>query len=370
VCPQEDQCQKRCRETIGDLINIGGLERFAADWDQRNPVFKSTLPLQSKGKVAIVGSGPAGLTAAADLGRMGHQVVIFEALHSPGGVLSYGIPEFRLPRQIVDTEIDYIKSLGVDIETNIVIGKTKTIEDLFNEGFESVFVASGAGFPLFLNIPGENLCGVYSANEFLLRVNLMKAHKFPVESDTPIKVRGKVTVIGGGNVAIDAARCALRLNAEEVHLLYRRSINEMPARPDEVKHAEEEGVRFHFLTQPLRFIGDNKGWINGIECIKMRLGSIDSSGRPRSNPIKDSEYIHKTESAIIAIGQTPHPIITRANKDIKTKPTGTIIVDPETLETSRPKVFAGGDIVSGAATVISAMKAGKIAAQSINKLLT
>lgn len=370
VCPQEDQCVGICRDTIGDLINIGGLERFVADWELRRGVTVPEVPGSTGKSVAVIGSGPAGLTAAADLAKMGHRVVIFEALHEPSGVLIYGIPEFRLPKDIVMAEVDYIKKLGVEIETNVVIGRSKTIDDLFDEGFESVFIGTGAGLPIFLGLPGENLCGIYSANEFLIRVNLMKAYKFPRGSDTPIKVRGRVSVIGGGNVAMDAARCALRLGAEEVHVLYRRTEKEMPARIDEIRRAEEEGIKFRFLTQPLRFIGDEKGWIKQIECIKMELGPLDESGRRRPLPVKGSEFLHDTEIAIVAIGQTPNPIIPRTTRDIETSKRKTIIVDQASLQTTRRGVFAGGDVVSGAATVILAMEAGKKAAQSIHRYLS
>jgi glutamate synthase (NADPH/NADH) small chain len=370
VCPQEDQCQKKCRESIGDLINIGGLERFVADWEMKNGISLPMIPPSTHKRVAIVGSGPAGLTAAAELARMGHRIVIFEALHKLGGVLTYGIPEFRLPKEVVETEIDYIKKIGVETETNVVIGKTKTVDELLEGEFEAIFIASGAGLPSFLDIPGENLNGIYSANEFLLRVNLMKAYKFPYNSDTPIKVRGRVAVIGGGNVAIDAARCARRLNTEEVQVLYRRTEEEMPARPNEVKHAREEGIKINFLTQPTRFIGDEYGFIKAVECVKMRLGSIDESQRRKPIPIEGSRFHLNVGTVIVAIGQIPHPIITRTTEGIEISKSGTIVVDPETLETSRKMIFAGGDIVSGAATVISAMKAGKTAARSINRLLS
>ena len=369
VCPQEDQCQRNCCEVIDDVINIGGLERFVADWELAN---STPLPNRSPspGKaVAVVGSGPAGLTVAAELAKMGHHVILFEALHKPGGVLTYGIPEFRLPKNIVKAEVDYIKKLGVEIELNRVIGRTMTVDDLFNEGYEAIFVASGAGLPTFLNIPRENLGGIYSANEFLLRVNLMEAYKFPAKSDTPLKLRGRVTVIGGGNVAIDAARCAIRLNAEEVYIIYRRTEMEMPARPDEVNHAQEEGVKFQFLTQPIKFIGDNAGMVKGIECIRMKLGSIDTTRRPRPIPVENSSFLFKTGTVIVAVGQAPNPLIARTTRDIKTSQTGTIIVDPTSYKTTLPRVYAGGDVVSGAATVISAMKAGKVAAQVINRKL-
>jgi glutamate synthase (NADPH/NADH) small chain len=371
VCPQENQCVGICRETIGDLINIGGLERFVADWELRKGVATPEVPSFTGKSVAVVGSGPAGLTAAADLAKMGHHVVVFEALHEPGGVLTYGIPEFRLPKDIVRAEVDYIRKLGVRIETNVVIGKSMSVDNLFEEGFDRVFIATGAGLPTFLNIPGENLCGIYSANEFLIRVNLMRACKFPKGSDTPIKVQGRVSIIGGGNVAIDAARCALRLGAKEVCVLYRRTEKEMPARIEEIKRAKEEGIQFQFLTQPVRFVGNEKSWVKQVECIRMSLGPIDETGRPAPVPLRGSEFLHRAETVVVAIGQEPNPLISRTTKGIKTsKETKGIIVDPKSLETARRGVYAGGDIVTGEATVILAMEAGKKASQSINKSLS
>jgi glutamate synthase (NADPH/NADH) small chain len=370
VCPQETQCQKFCvMGKKGDPLSIGRLERFVADYELQKGV---TVQPRSKssvgGKVAVVGSGPAGLTAAADLAKLGHKVVIFEALHAPGGVLTYGIPEFRLPKKIVQAEVDYIKKLGVDIKTDHMIGRLYTIDELFELGFKAVFIGTGAGLPRFMRIPGENLGGIYSANEFLIRVNLVKAYMFP-EYDTPIRIGKKVAVIGGGNVAMDSARSALRLGAEEVLIVYRRSKEEMPARLEEIENAEEEGVKFRFLTTPVKFLGDESGWVTGMECIAMRLGEPDESGRRRPIPIEDSEFVMNVDTVIIAIGQTPNPIIQRTTKGLKTTRWGTIVVNEKTGKTFRKGVYAGGDVVSGAATVISAMGAGKRAARSIHRYL-
>ena len=371
VCPQENQCQQFCvLGKIGDPISIGRLERFAADYERLKGV---TVPPKEKssvkGRVAIVGSGPAGLTAAADLAKLGYDVVMFESLHSTGGVLMYGIPEFRMPKKIVQAEVDYIKKLGVEVKTNYTIGRIFTIDELFASGFDAIFVGSGAGLPHFMRIPGENLGGVYSANEFLIRVNLMKAYLFP-EYDTPIRIGKKVAVIGGGNVAMDSARSALRLGAEEVYIVYRRSKEELPARAEEVENAEEEGIIFRFLTNPVKFLGDKSGWVKGIECIKMRLGEPDASGRRRPLPIEGSEFIMDVDTAVIAIGQTPNPLIQRTTEGLETTKWGTIVVqEEETGETTKKGVYAGGDVVSGAATVISAMGAGKRAARSIHEYL-
>jgi glutamate synthase (NADPH/NADH) small chain len=370
VCPQENQCQMLCvLGKMGDPVAIGRLERFAADYERMKGV---TVPPKQessvKGKVAIVGSGPAGLTAAADLVKLGYEVVMFEALHSAGGVLMYGIPEFRMPKKVVQAEVDYIKKLGVEVKTNYMIGRIFTIDELFESGFDAVFVGSGAGLPRFMRIPGENLGGVYSANEFLIRVNLMKAYLFP-EYDTPIRLGRKVAVIGGGNVAMDSARSALRLGAEEVLIVYRRSKEELPARHEEAENAEAEGIKFMFLTNPARFLGDESGWVKGIECIKMRLGEPDESGRRRPLPIEGSEFIMDVDTVVIAIGQTPNPIIQRTTKGLETTRWGTIVAKDETGETTKKGVYAGGDVVSGAATVISAMGAGKRAARSIHKYI-
>ena len=370
VCPQETQCQKFCvLGKKGDPLSIGRLERFLADYELQKGV---TVSPRSKfsigGKVAVVGSGPAGLTAAADLAKLEHEVVIFEALHAPGGVLMYGIPEFRLPKKIVQAEVNYVKKLGVDVKTDHMIGRLYTIDELFERRFDAVFIGTGAGLPRFMRIPGENLGGIYSANEFLIRVNLMKAYMFP-EYDTPIRVGKKVAVIGGGNVAMDSARCALRLGAEEVWIVYRRSRKEMPARLEEIENAEEEGIKFKFLTTPVRFLGDESGWVTAMECIAMRLGEPDESGRRRPIPIEGSEFVMDIDTVVIAIGQTPNPIIQRTTKGLKTTRQGTIVVKEKTGKASKKAVYAGGDVVSGVATVISAMGAGKRAARSIHRYL-
>jgi len=368
VCPQETQCQKYCvLGKKGDPVSIGRLERFVADWELKNGVEIPERNPSTGKKVAVIGSGPAGLTAAADLARLGHEVVVFEALHAPGGVLMYGIPEFRLPKRIVEAEVDYVKKLGVTIKTDAIIGRLHTIQELLNEGFNAIFIGTGAGLPRFLRLPGENLCGIYSANEFLIRVNLMKAYMFP-EYDTPIKIGKKVAVIGGGNVAMDASRCSLRLGAEEVHIVYRRSRAEMPARLEEVENAEEEGIKFDFLTNPVRFHGDEQGWVKQMECIRMRLAEPDESGRRRPVPIEGSNFLMDVDTVIVAIGQTPNPLIQRTTEGLEVGRHGTIIVD-ENMKTSIEGVYAGGDVVTGAATVISAMGAGKKAAESIHRYL-
>jgi len=369
VCPQEDQCEKYC--ILGkrwEPLAIGRLERFVADYERRHGVEIPPVPAPLGRKVAVIGSGPAGLTAAADLAKMGYSVTVFEALHEPGGVLVYGIPEFRLPKVIVKEEIDYIKKLGVEIRTDFVVGKVKSIDELMAGGYDAVFVGTGAGLPSFMGIPGENLSGVYSANEFLTRTNLMKAYKFP-ECDTPVKLGRRVAVIGAGNVAMDSARCALRLGAEEVFIVYRRSEAEMPARKEEIENAAEEGVQFRLLTAPRRIIGNCGGWVEAIECLKMELGEPDESGRRRPVPIEGSEYVMEVDTVIVAIGQNPNPLISQTTPDLVTGKHGIIVADPETGETSKKGVFAGGDIVTGAATVISAMGAGKRTAVAIDKYL-
>ncbi len=369
VCPQEDQCEKTCvLNKKGEPINIGALERYAADYEmvttsQRHNVTSKNGILA---KVAVVGSGPAGLTCAADLAKMGYQVTVFESLHVPGGVLVYGIPEFRLPKKIVQNEVDYIKSLGVDIRTDTLIGSTLSIDDLFNDGFKAVFIAVGAGLPQFMGIPGENLGRVYSANEFLTRINLMKAYEFPSQV-TPINIGKKVAVIGGGNVALDCARCSLRLG-KEVTLIYRRSEKEMPGRIEEIENAKEEGVVFKLLTQPVKILGDEKGFVKGMECIKMELGSPDESGRRSPVALKDSNFVLDVDTVIIAIGQNPNPLLYKATPDLEKNDNGTIKVDNNFM-TSIPGVFAGGDIITGADTVISAMGAGKKAATAIDKYI-
>ncbi len=370
VCPQENQCQEMCViGKMGDPISIGRLERFASDYERQKGV---TIPELQKaavtGKVAIVGSGPAGLTAAAELAKLGHEVVMFESLHLAGGVLMYGIPEFRLPKEIVQAEVEYIKKLGVDVKTNYTIGRIYTIDELFADGFDTLFIGSGAGLPNFMRIPGENLGGVYSANEFLIRVNLMKGYLFP-EYDTPIRIGKKVAVIGGGNVAMDSARCSLRLGADEVYIVYRRSKEELPAREEEVDNAEEEGIIFRLLNNPTKFIGDETGWVKAMECIKMKLGEPDASGRRRPVPIEGSEFIMDVDTVIIAIGQSPNPLIQRTTEGLETTKWGTIVTQEETGATTKTGVYAGGDVVSGAATVISAMGAGKTAAKSMHEYI-
>jgi glutamate synthase (NADPH/NADH) small chain len=368
VCPQEEQCQVRCVVgKIGEPVSIGRLERFLADWERgRGFVLPEKAPPTGK-KVAVVGAGPAGLTAAADLVKLGYDVVMFEALHLPGGVLVYGIPEFRLPKSIVRAEVDYIEKLGADLRLGYLIGRTHTIPELLKNGIDAVFIGSGAGLPQFMGLPGENLGGIYSANEFLIRVNLMKAYAFP-EYDTPIRVGKHVVVIGGGNVAMDSARSALRLGAEEVCIVYRRSREELPARKEEFENAEEEGIICKFLAAPLRFVGDEKGWVKAMECICMELGPPDESGRRRPIPIKGSEFTMDTDTVIVAIGRTPNPIIQRTTEGLSVTKWGTIVADANG-ETSLEGVYAGGDIVTGEATVISAMGAGKKAARAIHEYL-
>ncbi len=369
VCPQEDQCQKNCLlGRKGDPVQIGRLERFLADWELSHGVEIPEKSPSTGKRVAVIGAGPAGLTVAADLARLGHEVVVFEALHEPGGVLMYGIPEFRLPKRIVQAEIDYVKKLGVNIRTDTLIGRLYTIPELLkDEGFDAVFIGTGAGPPIFMEIPGENLCGIYSANEFLIRVNLMKSYLFP-KWDTPIKVGNKVAVIGAGNVAMDSSRCALRLGAKEVHIVYRRSRAEMPARREEVENAEEEGVLFDFLTLPVAYHGDEKGWVKKMECIRMQLSEPDESGRRKPIPIKGSNFLMDVDTVIVAIGRRPNPLIQQTTPGLKVAKDGTIIVD-ENMRTSIEGVYAGGDVVTGEATVISAMGAGRRAARSIHEYL-
>jgi len=369
VCPQEEQCQKMCvMGKKGEPVSIGRLERFVADFELQKGVNAPPTPKPTGKKVAIIGAGPAGLTAAADLAKLGHKVTIFEALHLAGGVLVYGIPEFRLPKRIVQTEVDYIKKLGVELRTDAMIGRLFAIDELFKKGFEAVFIGTGAGLPEFLGIPGENLGGIYSANEFLIRVNLMKSYRFP-EYDTPIRVGKHVVVIGGGNVAMDSARSALRLGAETVCTVYRRSREEMPAREEEVLNAEEEGIVCKFLAAPLRFLGNEQGNVKGMECIAMELGEPDASGRRRPVPIKGSETIMDVDTVVVAIGRTPNPIIQYTTKGLEATKGGTIAADEATGQTCLEGVYAGGDIVTGEATVISAMGAGKKAARNIHEYL-
>jgi len=370
VCPQEVQCEARCvLGKKGEPVAIGRLERFAADYElAMGDVRIPPIPEKTGKKVAVVGAGPAGLTVAGELAKKGHDVTIFEALHKAGGVLVYGIPEFRLPKAIVQREVDYVEKLGVKIKVDTIIGQTTTVDELFEQGYDAIFIGTGAGLPYFMNIPGENLNGVYSANEFLTRANLMKAYLFP-EYDTPVRVGSRVAVIGGGNVAMDAARVSKRLGADHVYLIYRRSRAEMPARAEEVHHAEEEGIEFRLLTAPVRVIGDEQGWVKGIECVKMELGEPDASGRRRPVEIKGSNHVIDVDVIIVAIGQGPNPILTSTTEGLKLRKTGNIEADPETGKTSRKGVFAGGDIVTGAATVILAMGAGRKAAAAIDEYL-
>ncbi len=378
VCPQETQCESKCVRGIkGEPVGIGRLERFVADWHNTYCKEMPAVPESNGHKVAVVGSGPSGLTCAGDLAKKGYKVTVFEALHLAGGVLVYGIPEFRLPKAIVQKEIDTLKALGVDIETNVVVGKTITIDELFEDGYEAVFVGSGAGLPRFMNIPGESLKGVYSANEFLTRSNLMKAYRD--DSSTPIMHAKKVAVVGGGNVAMDAARTALRLGAEEVYIVYRRSMEEIPARHEEVEHAMEEGVQFKILCNPVEILGYNNpddkrdpmnGFVTGIKCIRCELGEPDEKGRRRPVEVPGSEFVLDVDCVIMSIGTSPNPLIKSTTKGLEVNSHGGIIVEEETGKTSRDGVYAGGDAVTGAATVILAMGAGKTAAKAIDDYIS
>ncbi|MCM1273433.1 MAG: NADPH-dependent glutamate synthase [Clostridium sp.] len=365
VCPQENQCEGKCVRGIkGEAVSIGRLERFVADYHMQNGK-KAQYDIKKNGRrVAVVGSGPAGITCAGELAKKGYEVTIFEALHKAGGVLSYGIPEFRLPKSLVAKELENITDLGVKIETNVVVGRSVTVDDLFAKGYDAVFLGTGAGLPNFLRIPGENLLGVYSANEFLTRVNLMKGYK-KGESPTPVKVGRRVAVVGAGNVAMDAARTAKRLGAEEVYIVYRRGEEEVPARKEEVEHAKEEGVIFKLLNNPVKIHGED-GWVKGIEVVAQKLGEPDASGRRRPEPIEGSNNIIDVETVVIAIGQSPNPLIRQTTEGLETQKWGGIIVNEETNESTRKNVYAGGDVVTGAATVILAMGAGKKAAQAID----
>ena len=377
VCPQETQCESKC--TLGikfEPVGIGRLERFVADWHNANSTENPVRPAANGHRVAVVGSGPSGLTCAGDLAKKGYDVTVYEALHTAGGVLVYGIPEFRLPKAIVAKEVDTLKALGVKIETNVVIGKTLTIDELFDMGYEAVFIGSGAGLPSFMNIPGESLKGVYSANEFLTRSNLMKAYR--TDSTTPIMKGGKVAVVGGGNVAMDAARTALRLGAEKVYIVYRRSMEELPARAEEVEHAQEEGIDFQLLRNPVEILGyqnpddprdPKNGFVTGIRCIKMELGEPDEKGRRRPVPVPGSEFDLDVDAVVMSIGTSPNPLIKDTTKGLEVNNRGGIVVTEDGL-TSREGVYAGGDAVTGAATVISAMGAGKTAAKAIDEYLT
>ncbi len=368
VCPQETQCEGKCvRGVKGESVAIGKLERFAADYYRTNCA-PATPEIKSNGhKVAVIGSGPASLSCAGDLAKAGYEVTVFEAFHTAGGVLVYGIPEFRLPKDIVQKEIDNLKAIGVKIELNMVIGKILSVDELLSDGFDAVFIGTGAGLPKFMNIDGESLNGVYSANEFLTRVNLMKAYKFP-ETDTPVKTGKKVAVVGGGNVAMDAARCAKRLGAEEVYIIYRRGEAEMPARAEEIHHAKEEGIIFKTLTNPTKIIGEG-GCVSKIECVEMTLGEADASGRRRPVVKEDSAHTIDVDTVIMAIGQSPNPLIRNTTEGLDVESWGGIIADSETCATSKEGVYAGGDAVTGAATVILAMGAGKKAAEAIGKYI-
>lgn len=369
VCPQESQCEGKCvRGKKGMPVGIGRLERFCAD-NALKEGYKNMPEIQKKGKkVAVVGSGPAGLSCSSDLAKAGYDVTIYEAFHVTGGVLQYGIPQFRLPKELVNAEVEGLREMGVDIKNNMVIGKVDTLDELFEQGYEAIFVGSGAGLPVFMHIPGENLNGVYSANEYLTRINLMKAYKFP-EYDTPMKKYKSVAIIGGGNVAMDAARCAKRMGAENVYVVYRRSEAEMPARLEEVHHAKEEGIEFHLLTAPLEVIGDENGWVKGMKNIKMELGEPDESGRRRPVEIPGSEYIMDVDAVVVSVGTTPNPLIKSTTPDLETNRKGCIVAD-EHGACSKKGVYAGGDAVTGAATVILAMGAGKEAAAAIDKYLS
>lgn len=365
VCPQETQCENVCvLSKKGASVSIGRLERFVSDHERKSGVQTPEKAKPSGKKVAVVGSGPAGLTAAADMAKMGHAVTIFEALHEAGGVLIYGIPEFRLPKEIVRAEVEYVKKLGVTVLLDHVIGKIETADELLSE-FDAVFLGTGAGLPVFMNIDGENLNGVYSANEFLTRVNLMKSYKFP-EFDTPIKKGKRVVVVGGGNVAMDSARCALRLGANEVTIVYRRGEDEMPARAEEIEHAKEEGIIFRLLTNPVRIIGDAKNWVTHVECINMHLCEPDESGRCRPAPTAGTEQMIESDVVVIAIGTSPNPLVPRTTKGLEITKHGTIVAG-ENGETTKKGVYAGGDAITGSATVISAMGAGKKAARAIDE---
>ena len=378
VCPQETQCEAKCVRGIkGEPVGIGRLERFVADWHNAHSDVTPEVAPSNGHRVAVVGSGPSGLTCAGDLAKKGYKVTVFEALHTAGGVLVYGIPEFRLPKSIVRKEVDNLVAMGVDVETNVVIGKTLTVDELFEQGFEAVFIGSGAGLPNFMGIPGESYKGVYSANEFLTRSNLMKAYR--EDPDTPIMKGGKVAVVGGGNVAMDAARTALRLGADKVYIVYRRSMEELPARRDEVEHAEEEGIEFLLLNNPVEILGyenpddrrdPRNGFVTGMKCIKMQLGEPDERGRRRPIPIEGSEFVLDVDTVVISIGTSPNPLIKSTTAGLEVNKRGGIIVEEDTGATTKEGVYAGGDAVTGAATVISAMGAGKTAAKAIDEYLS
>ena len=367
VCPQESQCEARCVRGIkGESVAIGRLERFVADWYRQNVNAMPQKPASNGHKVAVVGSGPAGLTCASDLAKLGYEVTVYEAFHTAGGVLVYGIPEFRLPKAIVAGEVDKLSALGVDMETDVVIGKTLSIDELFAMGYEAVFVGSGAGLPMFMGIPGESLSGVYSANEYLTRINLMKAYREGY--DTPVKKSRAVAVVGGGNVAMDACRCAKRLGAEKVYIVYRRGEEEMPARNEEIHHAREEGIEFQLLTNPVEILGEG-GKVTGMKCVRMELGEPDESGRRRPVEVPGSEFVLDVDTVIMSLGTSPNPLIRSTTPGLEANRKGCLVVNEETMATTREGVYAGGDAVTGAATVILAMGAGKKAAEHIHQYL-
>ncbi len=368
VCPQESQCESKCVRGIkGEPVGIGRLERFVADWYRAHGSSEVEKPASNGHKVAVIGAGPAGLTCAGDLRKKGYEVSVFEAIHEAGGVLIYGIPEFRLPKAIVKEEVDTLRKAGVEIDTNTVVGRSISIGDLFADGYEAIFIGSGAGLPSFMKIPGENLINVYSANEYLTRINLMKAYRD--DYDTPIIRSQKVAVVGGGNVAMDAARCAMRLGADKVYIVYRRSEEEMPARAEEIHHAKEEGIDFQLLTNPVQILGDEEGKVKGMECVRMELGDPDESGRRRPQEIEGSNFVLDVDAVIIAIGTTPNPLLRNTTKGLEANRRGCLVVQEDSTQTTREGVFAGGDAVTGAATVILAMGAGKKAAEEIDAYL-
>jgi len=372
VCPQEVQCEETCniKKAIGEGVKIGNLERFVSDYESlKGDVYIPQIQPATGKKVAVIGAGPAGLTVAGEMARNGHKVTIFEALHISGGVLVYGIPEFRLPKSILKSEVEYLEKLGVELRENFVVGLTATLEDLKNDGYDAFFIGTGAGLPNFMRIPGENLVGIYSANEYLTRVNLMKAYEFP-DYDTPVFLGKRVAVIGGGNVAMDSVRTAKRLGAELAAIVYRRSRVEMPARVEEVNHGEEEGIEFHFLTTPIRYIADEKGRVKAMECLRMKLGEPDSSGRRRPVPIEGSEFIMEVDMVVVAIGQSPNPLIPQTTPQLNVGKWGNVEVDWDTMATSIEGVYAGGDIIRGGATVILAMGDARIAAAEMHKYLS
>jgi glutamate synthase (NADPH/NADH) small chain len=370
VCPQDEQCEIECVLTKKyQSVGIGNLERFVADWErEHNEVVIPKIPPPTGKRVAIVGSGPAGLTCAADLAQLGHKVTIFEALHNPGGVLVYGIPEFRLPKAIVASEVGYLKQLGVEVKTSFVVGKLDTIDELFEQGFDTIFVGTGAGLPNFMRIEGENLKGIYSANEYLTRSNLMRGYEFP-EYDTPIFSGKRVAVLGGGNTAMDAVRTSKRLGADHSTIVYRRSRAEMPARTEEIHHAEEEGIEFKFLTNPVKYIGNEDGWVTHMECVQMELGEPDASGRRRPIEIKGSNFLMQVDTVVVAVGNSSNPLIPQTTPGLETNRWGNIVVNEQTMMSSRPGLFAGGDIVTGGATVILAAGAGKVAARAMHRYM-